>query len=189
MVLQEQIAELEVKKAEIVEQLNDQSSPEQLRERLVEQIKKDNDEISNMQAVIGEIEEKMQQSHEELLEFENEYDIMAGEKNEKYRELRQKEIQIDEFVQTFDTKKYEIENIIEKHHLEVIRLLQLISLNCTASSGYDTVNASSLDESSLEMSANPEELQSCKLFLGYCDFSLNNTSYFVCVLTSWSKVP
>uniref|UniRef100_A0AC35FQA8 Intraflagellar transport 74 n=1 Tax=Panagrolaimus sp. PS1159 TaxID=55785 RepID=A0AC35FQA8_9BILA len=159
MVLQEQIAELEMKKAEVAEQLNDKSSPEELRERLVEQIKKDNDEISNMQQVISEFEEKMQQSHEELQEFENEYDIMAGEKNEKYRELRQKEIQIDEFVQNFDTKKHEIEIEIEKHHLEVIRLLQLISLNCTASSGYDTVNASSVDESSLEMAANPEELQ------------------------------
>uniref|UniRef100_A0A914YTY1 Uncharacterized protein n=1 Tax=Panagrolaimus superbus TaxID=310955 RepID=A0A914YTY1_9BILA len=101
----------------------------------------------------------MQQSHEELQEFENEYDIMAGEKNEKYRELRQKEIQIDEFVQNFDAKKLEIDFEIEKHHLEVVRLLQLISLNCTASTGYDTVNASSVDESSLEMAANPEELQ------------------------------
>uniref|UniRef100_A0A914Y9R6 Uncharacterized protein n=1 Tax=Panagrolaimus superbus TaxID=310955 RepID=A0A914Y9R6_9BILA len=159
MVLQEQIAELEVKKGEVAEQLNDQSSPEELRERLVEQIKKDNDEITNMQQIISEFEEKMQQSHEELQEFENEYDIMAGEKNEKYRELRQKEIQIDEFVQNFDAKKLEIDSEIEKHHLEVVRLLQLISLNCTASTGYDTVNASSVDESSLEMAANPEELQ------------------------------
>uniref|UniRef100_A0AC34RDI8 Uncharacterized protein n=1 Tax=Panagrolaimus sp. JU765 TaxID=591449 RepID=A0AC34RDI8_9BILA len=96
MGLQEQIAELEMKKAELVSQLNAEGTPEELRERIIEQIKKDNHEIANMQATTEEIEEKLAQAREELLEFQNEYDITAGEKNEKYRELKLKEAQIDD---------------------------------------------------------------------------------------------
>ena len=163
MGLQEQIAELELKKTELLEQLNTEGTPEQLREKLTEQIKKDNEEISNMQANITELEEKISQSREELLEFENEYEIMAGEKSEKYRELKLKEVQIDEFVKDFDRKKNLVEEKMEESNLEIVKLLQLISLNCSTVNGLDTLNATSIDESSLSMAKSPVELQECKL--------------------------
>lgn len=50
VVLQEQIQELEVKKGSLVKELEAEGTPEQQRERLIEKIKKDNEEIANMQA-------------------------------------------------------------------------------------------------------------------------------------------
>ncbi|KAE9554271.1 hypothetical protein FO519_002505 [Halicephalobus sp. NKZ332] len=159
MGLQEQIAELELKKGELLDELNAEGTPEQLREKLIEQIKKDNEEISNMQATITDLEEKISQSREELLEFENEYEIMAGEKNEKYRELKLKEVQIDEFVRDFDRKKNSVEERMEETNLEIVKILQLISLNCSTVNGLDTLNTTSIDESSWNLTKSPAELQ------------------------------
>ena len=49
MVLQEHITELEVKRQALLDELNAEGTPEQQRERFIEQIKKSNEEIAHMQ--------------------------------------------------------------------------------------------------------------------------------------------
>uniref|UniRef100_A0A7E4VHI3 Intraflagellar transport protein 74 homolog n=1 Tax=Panagrellus redivivus TaxID=6233 RepID=A0A7E4VHI3_PANRE len=165
MILQEQIAELDAKRNEIKSEINDEASPEVLRERMVQQIKKDNEEISFMQSMISELQNKQQQIREELAEFNNEAALMASETNEKYKELTLKEAQIDEFVSTYDARKAAITETTENLGNEVIHMLRLISLNCASESGLDTLNVRDIDEVNLESANDPEELQDLHLEL------------------------
>lgn len=49
VVLHERLAELQAKKESIIEEINAEGTPEQQRERLLEKVKKDNEEIAAMQ--------------------------------------------------------------------------------------------------------------------------------------------
>uniref|UniRef100_A0A914W2R0 Uncharacterized protein n=1 Tax=Plectus sambesii TaxID=2011161 RepID=A0A914W2R0_9BILA len=129
MVLHERLAELQAKKEAIIEEINAEGTPEQQRERLLEKVKKDNEEIAAMQRQTDEIREKIEQYHEELRELDDEYEDQAGEKNEKYRELRQKEKQIDDFLDSFDINKAEEQERVERLHANVVKLLGHISRN------------------------------------------------------------
>uniref|UniRef100_A0A0R3S6D6 HOOK domain-containing protein n=1 Tax=Elaeophora elaphi TaxID=1147741 RepID=A0A0R3S6D6_9BILA len=53
------------------------------------------------------------------------------EKNEKYRELKLKEMQIDEFLNSYDSLRVEEESRIDEKSAEVVRILELISTNVT----------------------------------------------------------
>ena len=51
---------------------------------------------------IAEFKERIKQCDEEMAELEQEVHDQTGEKYEKYRELRVKEQQIDEFLEPYD---------------------------------------------------------------------------------------
>lgn len=59
------------------------------------------------------------------------YYVFPGEKNEKYRELKLKEMQIDEFLNAYDNLRAKEESRIDEISAEVIRILELISTNTT----------------------------------------------------------
>jgi hypothetical protein len=57
--------------------------------------------------------------------------IFLAEKNEKYRELRTKEKQIDEYLDSFDANRIDEMNRIEKLQDGIVKLLKIISKNYT----------------------------------------------------------
>ena len=75
------------------------------------------------------MKEKIEQCQEELRELEDEFEDKQGEKNQKYRELRQKEVQIDEFLNNFDRSREEEAERIERLHVGIVENLNLISKN------------------------------------------------------------
>ena len=52
-----------------------------------------------------EVRDKISNIKEELLELDQEQENFQGEKNQKYKELKLKEIQIDEFFDTYEQNK------------------------------------------------------------------------------------
>lgn len=101
--------------------------------------------------------ERIEQAQEELREFENEFEVLAGEKNEKYRELKVKERQIDEFLDSFEPLKSDTETKIDELAEGVVKILNLVSLNIQKT---DIVaNVTDLDEAVLDTGANVDELQ------------------------------
>ncbi|EJW78415.1 hypothetical protein WUBG_10677 [Wuchereria bancrofti] len=56
---------------------------------------------------------------------------VVGERNEKYRELKLKEMQFDEFLNSYDNLRAEEESQIDLISTEVVRKLELISTNIT----------------------------------------------------------
>uniref|UniRef100_A0A914C918 Uncharacterized protein n=1 Tax=Acrobeloides nanus TaxID=290746 RepID=A0A914C918_9BILA len=157
MVLQEHITELEVKRQALLDELNAEGTPEQQRERFIEQIKKSNEEIVHMQQQIQEMSERIEQAQEELREFENDFEVLAGEKNEKYRELKLKEHQIDDFLDSFDSLQSETETKIAELSENVVKVLNLVSINIQKT---DIVaNVTDVDEAVLETGADVGDLQ------------------------------
>jgi intraflagellar transport protein 74 len=78
---------------------------------------------------IAEYKEKQQQCDEEMLELENEFEDQAGEKNEKYRELRAKEQQIDEFLTSYDGGRQQEMTRINELHKQITHTLLVIARN------------------------------------------------------------
>lgn len=79
-----------------------------------------------------EIREKMENIHDELRELDEEYEHQQGEKSQKYKELKQKEQQIDEFLATFEQIKIDDQRRINELQKNIVKLLQLISKVCIA---------------------------------------------------------
>ncbi|KAI1727656.1 intraflagellar transport protein 74 like protein [Ditylenchus destructor] len=145
MVLEEQINELEEKRNSIIKELRSEESPEEQRQNLIQRIQKDNEEIAHMQTQLQEMNERMTQAQEELREFQNEFEILAVDKSERFRELKNRDAYMDTFLDQFSTLDAEVEDRINKLSNEIVRLLNLMSLNCRHTE--ITANITGLDES------------------------------------------
>ncbi|KAF7634330.1 hypothetical protein Mgra_00006296 [Meloidogyne graminicola] len=149
MLMEEQLQELNNKRTQIIDELNSKETPEEQRDNFIQKIQKDNKEIGNMQEQLQEINERMSQAQEELQEFQNEFELLAGDKSEKFRELKNRGAQMDNFLDNFDESKKQIEERINILSRQIIRQLQLISLNCRH--GEIITNITGLDESLLAL--------------------------------------
>jgi hypothetical protein len=110
---------------------------------------------------LNELNDQLTLAQEELREFENEFEIIAGEKNERYRDLKIKERQLDDFLSSFDVSKMETERTLNENQVEILRLLKLVSINCQR----DEMTVTELDESiigaAIRTNASAPELQEC----------------------------
>ncbi|VDO49908.1 unnamed protein product [Onchocerca flexuosa] len=134
--LYERLAELEEKRLTIVDEFNAEGTPDEQRERLLQTVIRTTDEINVIQKQLDDVNDQIEQLTEELREFDIEMENVAGntvncEKNEKYRELKLKEMQIDEFLNSYDSLRTEEELRVDEISTEVIRILELISTNIT----------------------------------------------------------
>lgn len=87
----------------------------------------------------------------------------SGEKNEKYRELKLKEAEVDEFLNSYDNLKMEEESRIQETSAEVVHILELISANITSLS---TISQNiNLNQFELNVNENisAAELKECKI--------------------------
>uniref|UniRef100_A0AAF5PVW8 Intraflagellar transport protein 74-like protein n=2 Tax=Wuchereria bancrofti TaxID=6293 RepID=A0AAF5PVW8_WUCBA len=130
-VLHERLAELEEKKMTIVDEINAEGTPDEQRERLLQTVVRTTNEIDIIQKQLDDVNEQTQQLTEELREFDIEMENVVGERNEKYRELKLKEMQFDEFLNSYDNLRAEEESQIDLISTEVVRKLELISTNIT----------------------------------------------------------
>lgn len=110
--------------------------------------------------------ERISQVQEELQEFYDEVELLNSEKNEKFRNLKHRDAYIDSFLNDFEQVYVEMNARIQSLSNEVVKLLQLISINCRHMQMAE--NITGLDESmfnntlkNTKVCAN--ELQDCKL--------------------------
>ncbi|CAH8866491.1 unnamed protein product [Trichobilharzia szidati] len=109
-----QLREVESRRDQLLAEEVSKEDPQKERQRLLQQVRSDNQEIAAIDKQIHEIQEKMTNKEEELRLLEQELDESRNERNQKYRELRKREHQIDEFLKTFDSvKSLEISGISE----------------------------------------------------------------------------
>ncbi|VDK78384.1 unnamed protein product [Onchocerca ochengi] len=123
--LYERLAELEEKRLTIVDEINAEGTPDEQRERLLQTVIRTTNEINTIQKQLDDVNEQIEHLTEELREFDIEMENVAGEKNEKYRELKLKEMQIDEFLNSFDSLRTEEELRIDEISTEVILYIRL----------------------------------------------------------------
>ncbi|VDM99142.1 unnamed protein product [Thelazia callipaeda] len=132
MILHERLAELEAKKISISNEISSIDTPQEQRERLLQVVIRTTEEISVIDKQLNKVKEQTEQAREELREFDKEMENAAGEKNEKYHDLKLKEMQIDEFLNSYATLRAAEETRIDEASRDVLRILELLSINITS---------------------------------------------------------
>ncbi|XP_064604644.1 intraflagellar transport protein 74 homolog, partial [Liolophura sinensis] len=127
--LYEQVHELEVKRDSLLEEAQSRGDPAQEREKLLKQVKEDNQEIASMDRQANEFREKTSQVQEDIRQLDMDIEENQGERNLKYKELKKREETMNEFLNTFEETK--VQELEKKEHLEqnIVALLEHISRN------------------------------------------------------------
>ncbi|XP_070650289.1 intraflagellar transport protein 74 homolog isoform X1 [Bos indicus] len=136
VLLHEKLYELESHRDQMIAEDKNMGSPMEERERLLKQVKEDNQEIASMERQLNnifnrltDIKEKINQFNEEIRQLDMDLEEHQGEMNQKYKELKKREENMDTFIETFeDTKNQELER---KAQIEasIVSLLEHSSRN------------------------------------------------------------
>ncbi|KAK2157503.1 hypothetical protein LSH36_190g05020 [Paralvinella palmiformis] len=127
--LYEQLHELEEKKNQLIEETQAKGSPQEERDRLLKQVKEDNQEIASMDRQIKEIRERLSQLAEEIRQLDSDIEENQGERNQKYKELKKREESMDDFLESFEENKaQEIEKMSQLEQ-NVVLILEHFSRN------------------------------------------------------------
>ncbi|XP_038048644.1 intraflagellar transport protein 74 homolog [Patiria miniata] len=127
--LYEQLHELEEKKAQLIAEDQSRGTPTEERERLLKQVKEDNQEIASMDRQIQEYRDQITTLQDEIRQLDLDLEEHQGEKNMKYKELKKREETMTEFLEGYeDTKLQELEH---KGNLEenIVAILSHMSRN------------------------------------------------------------
>ncbi|XP_077981097.1 intraflagellar transport protein 74 homolog [Glandiceps talaboti] len=131
--LYEQLNELEAKKAGIVEEEQQKGSPAEERERLLKQVKEDNQEIASMERQTQELKDHINTIRDELHQLDMDLEEHQGERNVKYKELKKREETMNEFLDSFEeTKSAEMERKVAIEG-NIVALLEHLSRNLSRS--------------------------------------------------------
>lgn len=127
--LYEQLNELGAKHASLLEESKTTVSPAEERERLLKQVKEDNQEIASVERQTNEMKEKIEQMQEESHQLDIDIEENQGERNQKYKELKKREETMDDFLKTFEECKMQEGQRINELEQNVVSILEHISRN------------------------------------------------------------
>uniref|UniRef100_A0A2D4GP93 Intraflagellar transport 74 n=1 Tax=Micrurus corallinus TaxID=54390 RepID=A0A2D4GP93_MICCO len=128
--LYEKLHGLEEHRDQMIAEDKNMGSPQEEREKLLKQVKEDNQEIASMERQLTEIKEKINHLNEGIRQLDMDLEEhQDGEKNLKYKELKKREESMDNFLESFEeTKNQELER---KSEIEanIVALLEHSSRN------------------------------------------------------------
>jgi septal ring factor EnvC (AmiA/AmiB activator) len=93
--LYEQVGAAEARRGEL-------QAPQQERDRLLAQVKEDNEEISMMEWQIVKAQDRARSLAEDRDQLDQDLEENQSERNQKYRELKKREETMDQFLGAFD---------------------------------------------------------------------------------------
>ncbi|XP_003643118.2 intraflagellar transport protein 74 homolog [Gallus gallus] len=127
--LYEKLSELEERRDQMIAEDKNMESPWEERERLLKQVKEDNQEIASMERQLAEVRKKTSHFKKIIQQLDMDLEKRQGEENRKYKELKKREESMDSFLETFEeVKNQELER---KAQIEanIIALLEHSSRN------------------------------------------------------------
>merc|ERR1712048_918634 len=89
--LYEKITELEEKRSSLIDEMRKKETPAEERERLLKQVKEDNQEIARMENRIKDVREKIEKLESENDQLDGDLEEHTGEKSAKYKELKKRD--------------------------------------------------------------------------------------------------
>ncbi|XP_074850151.1 intraflagellar transport protein 74 homolog [Carettochelys insculpta] len=127
--LYEKLHGLEEHRDQMIAEDKSMGSPQEERERLLKQVKEDNQEIASMERQLTEIKEKINHFNEVIRRLDMDLEEHQGEKNMKYKELKKREESMDNFLETFEEMK--TQELERKAQIEanIVALLEHSSRN------------------------------------------------------------
>ncbi|XP_012685661.1 intraflagellar transport protein 74 homolog isoform X2 [Clupea harengus] len=144
VLLHERLQELELRRDAMLAEDKSMGSPQEERERLLKQVKEDNQEIAGMERQLTEMREKISQVNEEMRQLDNDLEESQGERSQKYKELKKKEENINSFLETFDEAKAQELERHQQTQANVVALLEHSSRNMTRLRQISSVTAHEL---------------------------------------------
>ncbi|XP_058481750.1 intraflagellar transport protein 74 homolog [Solea solea] len=142
--LHETLSALEAKRDAMEAEHKSLGSPQEEREKLFKQVKEDNQEIANMETQLTEIRDRSGQITEQIRQLEQDSEEAQGECQQKYKELKKKEEEIDRFVESFEKSRFEVQEKMTQSQENIVSVLELCSRNMLRLRQVDTVTASEL---------------------------------------------
>uniref|UniRef100_A0A3P9M1U3 Intraflagellar transport 74 n=1 Tax=Oryzias latipes TaxID=8090 RepID=A0A3P9M1U3_ORYLA len=142
--LHEMLSVMETKRDAMEAEQKSMCSPKEEREKLFQQVKEDNQEIASMERQLAEIRERTRQTVEEIQHLEQNSEAVQGECQQKFKELKRKEEEIDQFIESFDEAKTEELQKQRQTQETIILLLEHCSRNTLRLRQVDAVTASEL---------------------------------------------
>ncbi|XP_065405741.1 intraflagellar transport protein 74 homolog isoform X2 [Chrysemys picta bellii] len=127
--LYEKLHGLEEHRDQMIAEDRSMGSPQEERERLLKQVKEDNQEIASMERQLTEIKEKINHFNDVIRRLDMDLEEHQGEKNLKYKELKKREESMDNFLETFEELK--TQELERKAQIEanIVALLEHSSRN------------------------------------------------------------
>lgn len=144
VLLHERLQELEQRREAMLAEDKSAGSPQEERERLLKQVKEDNQEIASMERQLTEVREKLSQVTEEMRQLDNDMEESQGERSQKYKELKKKEETMNSFLETYDEVRAQE---LERHRqtqASIVALLEHSSRNMTRLRQISSVTAHEL---------------------------------------------
>ncbi|XP_061569834.1 intraflagellar transport protein 74 homolog [Cololabis saira] len=141
--LHDTLSSLEVKREAMEAEHKSLGSPSEEREKLYKQVKEDNQEIASMERQLTEIRTSTSQMTE-TRHLEEDSGPAQGECHQKYKELRKKEEEIGQFLESFEELKVQELEKLSQTQETIVSLLEHCSRNMLWLNQMDTVTASEL---------------------------------------------
>nr|XP_004568979.2 intraflagellar transport protein 74 homolog [Maylandia zebra]XP_004568980.2 intraflagellar transport protein 74 homolog [Maylandia zebra] len=159
--LHETLSALEAKRDTMEAEQKSLGSPQEEREKLFKQVKEDNQEIASMERQLTEIRDRRRQITEEIRHLEQDSEAAQGECQQKYKELKRKEEEINRFLESFEESRAQEEERLKQGQENIVSLLEHCSRNMLRLRQVDTVTASELrDMQEVLVSKETEVVQS-----------------------------
>ncbi|XP_007890761.1 intraflagellar transport protein 74 homolog isoform X1 [Callorhinchus milii] len=160
VVLYEKLNELESHRDQIISEDKSMGSPQEERERLLKQVKEDNQEIASMERQLTEMREKINQVTEEIRHLDLDLEEhQEGERNQKYKELKKREETMDAFLDTYEeTKTQEFERKVQLE-ASIVALLEHMSRNMNRMKQISSITANELKSMQEDLNFKETEMQ------------------------------
>lgn len=142
--LYEKLHDLVCRRDQMIAEDKSMGSPQEEREKLLKQVKEDNQEMASMERQLTDIKEKINQVNEEIRRLDMDLEEHQGEKNQKYKELKKREEGMDTFLATFEENKNQ--EVERKSQIEanIVALLEHSSRNMTRMKQISNITAHEL---------------------------------------------
>ncbi|RZF35074.1 hypothetical protein LSTR_LSTR009666 [Laodelphax striatellus] len=103
--LYEKLAELEQRKATLIEEAKNRETPAQERETLLTRVKEDNAEIASMERAMSELREQIRLADTTLEQADQDLNESHSERHAKYLELRKREETMETFLNSWESSR------------------------------------------------------------------------------------
>ncbi|KAI3355032.1 hypothetical protein L3Q82_017859, partial [Scortum barcoo] len=142
--LHEMLSVLEAKRDTMEAEHKSLGAPQEEREKLFKQVKEDNQEIASMERQLAEIRDKAGLIAEEIRQQEQDSEEALGECQQKYKELKKKEEEIDRYLESFEESRAQEQEKLSQSQENIVSLLEHCSRHMLRLHQVDTVTASEL---------------------------------------------
>ncbi|KAM9331162.1 intraflagellar transport protein 74 homolog [Gastrophryne carolinensis] len=162
VLLYEKLYELENRRDQAIAEDKGMGTPQEEREKLLKQVKEDNQEIASMERQLTEMKEKAKQLSEELGRLDMDLEEHQGEKMQKYKELKKREESMDSFFSTFEESKNQEMERKSETEANIVTLLEHSSRNINRMKQISSVTAQELKIMQEDLSFKETEMHKSK---------------------------